>query len=177
MKRNDVADLREGLKGYIEYINRTVPNLPEGFNKPIYKKRRLRLGTVMIPWAKEAIQRTEDTSHDFDSLSDALLMNLQPHDDVKQMHEFQTNYGQYQKNPSDVRKRDSDSFRSNRRNGSDRQYGQIRDDYRPSRWDNNRYPIKSRYLSRESRYGSRNNSTDWYRNRNRSLTRERDRPR
>ena len=38
MKRNDTACRREDLKGYIEYINRIVPRLPEGFNQPIHKK-------------------------------------------------------------------------------------------------------------------------------------------
>ena len=38
MKSNDIADLREQRKGYIEYINCTVLRLPERFNQPIHRK-------------------------------------------------------------------------------------------------------------------------------------------
>ena len=48
---------------------------------------------MMMTWEKAAIRRTENTSYDFDSLADALLVDFQLHDDVKQMHEFQTSFG------------------------------------------------------------------------------------
>ena len=39
MKRNEIADLREELKGYIEYINRTIPKPTEGPNQPFHKRK------------------------------------------------------------------------------------------------------------------------------------------
>ena len=144
-KHNDIADLQEAFKGYIEYISRTVLRLPEGFNHPFSQKNRLRLGTIMVPGTKEAIQQTEDTSHDFNTLADALLKDLQLHEDVKQIHKLQTNYGKYQKHPSVV-KRGSDPYRSNRRSRFDRQNQQSCEDCRFSRWINDRYPARSRSL-------------------------------
>ena len=103
-----------------------------------------------MEWTEAAIQRTEDTSHDFDIRKNALLVDLQLYDEVKQMHKFQTNYGQYQKCTKDVRKADSDSHRSDRRNRSNRQYQQNRDDYRSSGWIYHRYPVGKRPLARDS---------------------------
>ena len=49
MKSNPISDLHEGLKGYIKCINGTVPRQrKKGFNKSIYKKRRLCLNTMIM---------------------------------------------------------------------------------------------------------------------------------
>ena len=83
MKRNNITDLREGLKAYFHDIDLTVPRLSGEFNKLFHNKICLRLGTMMMHWVKAAIQLIDNTSYEFDSWADDLFMDPQFHDNVK----------------------------------------------------------------------------------------------
>ena len=125
MQKNHISDIAEGLTRLVDHINALGPQLPQGFGDDAHKTRYLRRAVMGLKFAQQPISQLTTARYTFTQFTTALKESLQLMEELTRARAQELNYGQYVRDPRDVRP--SSSRWSHRRNYSPRIVATVRD--------------------------------------------------
>ena len=157
MHKHGVTDLGDGLTKLVNHINALAPQLPAGFGDDAHKTRYMRRAVLGHSFAQQPIAQITSARYTFTQFTTALKESLQLKEELSRARAPEMNYGQYVRDPRDVRPSSSrwSHMRSIRsRNDRDRSRSPYRRDFR----ERSRSPFNpERDAHQNSQYGRRIN--------------------
>ena len=153
MHKHGVTDLNDGLTKIVNHINALAPQLPTGFGDDAHKTRYLRRAVLGHSFAQQPIAQITSARYTFTQFQTALKESLQLREELSRARAPDMNYGQYVRDPRDVRPSNSrwpstisyqsrdnrdrsrSPFRSNMRDRSRSPYRSGRDARNNNRYD------------------------------------------
>ena len=103
MHKHGVTDLNDGLTKIVNHINALAPQLPTGFGDDAHKTRYLRRAVLGHSFAQQPIAQITSARYTFTQFQTALKESLQLREELSRARAPDMNYGQYVRDPRDVR--------------------------------------------------------------------------
>ena len=103
MHKHGVTDLNDGLTKIVNHINALAPQLPAGFGDDAHKTRYLRRAVLGHTFAQQPIAQITSARYTFTQFQTALKESLQLREELSRARAPDMNYGQYVRDPRDVR--------------------------------------------------------------------------
>ena len=103
MNKNKITDQGEGLRRLVDHINALAPQLPAGFGDDQHKTRYLRRAVMRLGFAQQPISQLTSARYSFIQFTTALQESLQLSEELARIGAQDMHYGQYVRNPRDLR--------------------------------------------------------------------------
>ena len=103
MQKHHITDQAEGLTRLVDYINALAPQLPSGFGDDPHKTRYLRRAVMRLGFAQQPISQLTSARYTLTQFTTALQESLQLTEELARARAPELNYGQYVRDPREVR--------------------------------------------------------------------------